>query len=69
MTSQHMSVRCLGCGSVYVKPLGGGATSGNPGCPRCSYVGWIPTEGSFTPEPERRRSDEDPPPPPPFPRR
>ena len=41
-----LPVRCLGCGSVYVKPLGEGTAADNPGCPRCGYVGWIPTERS-----------------------
>jgi hypothetical protein len=34
-------VRCLGCGSVYSKPAGGGTASSNPGCPDCGYVGWV----------------------------
>ena len=34
-------VRCLECGSKYVKPADGGTVSRNPGCPRCGYVGWI----------------------------
>jgi hypothetical protein len=37
------SVRCLGCGAVYAKPLGGGTVRENPGCPDCTYVGWMPT--------------------------
>ena len=36
------SVRCLECGEIYSKPTGGGALVRNPGCPQCSYVGWIP---------------------------
>jgi hypothetical protein len=36
------SVRCLECGEVYAKPLGGGTVEKNPGCPLCGYVGWIP---------------------------
>jgi phage FluMu protein Com len=36
------SVRCLECGEIYAKPLEGGTIEMNPGCPRCSYVGWIP---------------------------
>jgi hypothetical protein len=36
------SVRCLECGEIYSKPTGGGALARNPGCPQCSYVGWIP---------------------------
>lgn len=36
------TVRCLECGEVYSKPLAGGTTQKNPGCPVCGYVGWIP---------------------------
>ena len=36
-------VRCLECGSKYVKPADGGTVHENPGCPRCGYVGWIST--------------------------
>jgi hypothetical protein len=59
--SAALSVRCLGCGSVYLKPLGHGTASDNPGCPRCSYVGWIPTEQSFRAMPEPLRFSADPP--------
>jgi hypothetical protein len=34
-------VRCLECGARYIKPFDGGTVHENPGCPRCSYVGWI----------------------------
>ena len=34
-------VRCLECGTKYVKPRGGGTVSENPGCPKCGYLGWI----------------------------
>jgi ribosomal protein S27AE len=34
-------VRCLECGSKYLKPADGGTTFRNPGCPRCGYLGWI----------------------------
>ena len=34
-------VRCLQCGSVYVKPLGQSTARANPGCPFCEYVGWV----------------------------
>ena len=37
------SVRCLECGTKYVKPADGGLVKQNPGCPRCGYVGWIDT--------------------------
>lgn len=33
-------VRCLGCGTSYAKPAGGGTVRENPGCPRCGYLGW-----------------------------
>jgi len=39
--SNVVSVRCLGCGEVYAKPLGGGTVRANPGCPGCGYVGWV----------------------------
>ena len=35
------SVRCLDCGAVYAKPIGGGTVQQNPGCPECGYVGWM----------------------------
>lgn len=47
------TVRCLECGNVYAKPVAGGTTHKNPGCPRCGYVGWIPV--SVPGEPSRRR--------------
>jgi hypothetical protein len=34
-------VRCLECGATYTKPVDGGTVHENPGCPRCSYLGWI----------------------------
>jgi predicted nucleic acid-binding Zn-ribbon protein len=34
-------VRCLECGTKYVKPADGGTVQENPGCPKCGYVGWI----------------------------
>jgi predicted nucleic acid-binding Zn-ribbon protein len=54
-----LSVRCLGCGSVYEKPLGEGTAADNPGCPKCGYVGWIPTEGALNEGSGSRRSGED----------
>ena len=43
-------VRCLECGTKYVKPADGGTVNENPGCPKCGYVGWIsatiPARGS-----------------------
>jgi hypothetical protein len=41
-------VRCLGCGLVYVKPIGGGTVSANPGCPECGYLGWVLEALPFT---------------------
>jgi hypothetical protein len=56
------SVRCLGCGTVYPKPETGGTSGSNPGCPVCSYVGWIPAEADeedliAAPEPPRFAED------------
>ena len=42
------SVRCLECGAVYAKPLGGGTVRENPGCPECGYVGWMATPPPFS---------------------
>lgn len=51
------SVRCLQCGSVYAKPVGGGTAATNPGCPECGYLGWL---GLSQPEPlPRLRSAAD----------
>jgi hypothetical protein len=49
-------VRCLECGFTYVKPCGGTTMRRNPGCPRCSYVGWISAfvPVSETTEPRRQ---------------
>ena len=49
-------VRCLGCGATYVKPLGGGTVSANPGCPECAYVGWVREAGSVTADAVPHRS-------------
>jgi len=35
------TVRCLECGETYSKPEGGGTVNENPGCPKCTYLGWI----------------------------
>jgi hypothetical protein len=48
------SVRCLECGEVYSKPMLGGTTQKNPGCPVCGYVGWIPITVPAEPESQRR---------------
>jgi hypothetical protein len=48
--SAAVSVRCLGCGSVYEKPLGEGTAADNPGCPKCGYVGWTLVSARAEPE-------------------
>jgi hypothetical protein len=56
------SVRCLGCGTAYPKPAGGGTAESNPGCPKCGYVGWLPDDERFRGEFAPRRSAAGPPP-------
>lgn len=51
------SVRCLDCGVVYARPVGGGTVRENPGCPDCGYLGWMPTSpAELTQEWQPRRS-------------
>jgi hypothetical protein len=38
------TVKCLACGTTYPKPSAVGTAQSNPGCPRCSYVGWVPVD-------------------------
>ena len=57
----YESVRCLACGTVYAKPARGGTARLNPGCPECSYVGWLSVDLPLTPRSSLRHSDEDPP--------
>ncbi len=38
------AVTCLECGTTYAKPVKGGTTARNPGCPNCGYVGWLEVE-------------------------
>lgn len=52
-------VRCLDCGNSYAKPAKGGTVEENPGCPRCGYLGWIPTSVEFTRGAEPTRSVAD----------
>ena len=40
------SVRCLECGALYGRPIGGGTVRENPGCPECGYIGWARTASS-----------------------
>ena len=44
--SRHgtQTVTCLECGTNYPKPVNGGTTARNPGCPSCGYVGWLEVE-------------------------
>ena len=44
--SRHgtQSVTCLECATNYPKPVRGGTTARNPGCPKCGYVGWLEVE-------------------------
>jgi hypothetical protein len=56
------TVRCLSCGIEYAKPSGGGTVFANPGCPECSYVGWVRAESRVLTEGHaRRRFSADPP--------
>ena len=54
-----LSVRCLGCGQVYLRPMDRSATGAHD-CPACGYVGWIPAARSFNPEAEPSRFAVDP---------
>jgi predicted nucleic acid-binding Zn-ribbon protein len=69
MGAAALSVRCLGCGSVYRARVSEGAGTLSEGCPRCGYVGWVPIEQSFSGEPEPTRSAADRPQRPPEPPR
>jgi hypothetical protein len=53
-------VRCLGCGTEYVKPSGRRTLRANPGCPECTYVGWIPSGDRFRTPSLLARSGADP---------
>jgi predicted nucleic acid-binding Zn-ribbon protein len=55
MAALAVSVRCLGCGSVYRASVGEGTGTLSEGCPRCGYVGWVPIEHSLTGEHEQSR--------------
>lgn len=57
----YESVRCLECGTIYAKPSRGGTARLNPGCPECSYVGWLSVDLPLKQRNAPRRSDEDPP--------
>ena len=69
MGAPALSVRCLGCGSVYLAPVGEGTGTLSGGCPLCGYVGWVPIEQTIMGATEPTRSSADPPPPPPEPPR
>jgi hypothetical protein len=53
-------VRCLECGTKYVKPAEGGTVHENPGCPRCGYLGWIAATVPPSPGALRRFSGDRP---------
>lgn len=61
-TAAALSVRCLGCGQVYVKPLECAVSSDAGDCPTCGYAGWIPAGQALTGAPEQPRYAADPPP-------
>ena len=44
-----LSVRCLGCGQIYLKPMDRSSTEARD-CPACDYVGWIPATQVFNSE-------------------
>jgi hypothetical protein len=43
------TVRCLSCGAVYSRPRDRSTAIANPGCPDCSYVGWVPLKQASRP--------------------
>jgi hypothetical protein len=49
-------VRCLNCSAAYVKPVGGGTVTANPGCPECGYVGWVRERPPLSQDAEPLRS-------------
>jgi predicted nucleic acid-binding Zn-ribbon protein len=53
------SVRCLECGAIYAKPVGGGTVRQNPGCPECGYVGWVAVNATPVAGSQTRRFAED----------
>jgi len=58
-TTELEPVCCLDCGKEYAKPTGRGTLSTNPGCPHCSYIGWLPTSESLKVQWPRDRSAVD----------
>lgn len=59
-TAAALSVRCLGCGQVYLKPIKGTAPAGAHACPGCGYVGWIPAAETIKTGSEPTRFAADP---------
>jgi len=59
-TAAALSVRCLGCGQVYVRPMEAAAIAGAHDCPACGYVGWIPAAQALSPDSEPLRFSSDP---------
>lgn len=60
MGTAAVSVRCLGCGQVYVRPIESEALAGAHECPACGYVGWIPAGQAVSSESELFRFASDP---------
>jgi hypothetical protein len=56
-----LSVRCLGCGQVYLKPADRSVPAGAHDCPGCGYVGWMPATKVLKQESEPFRFASDPP--------
>lgn len=56
-----LSVRCLGCGQIYLKPMDRSVPAGAGDCPACEYVGWIPATQALNPESTPLRFASDPP--------
>ena len=48
VAAETAGVRCLACGTEYVKPAEGNTAIRNPGCPDCGYVGWLAASVPFT---------------------
>jgi hypothetical protein len=65
-TAAALSVRCLGCGQVYLKPIKSTAPAGAHACPGCGYVGWIPAAETIKTGSEPTRFAADPLPHPPW---
>jgi NAD-dependent SIR2 family protein deacetylase len=45
-TATVIRVQCLACGCAYEKPETDRTIRANPGCPECSYLGWMPIKSA-----------------------